>query len=757
VQFSTHFRVKERRNGIIKEPFTRIHQYVMITRFLTITGLICCLWLPPAQSQSQEPVSVDEDSLRVGLVLSGGGMRGVAHLGVIKAIEEAGLRVDYISGTSMGSLIGGLYAIGYTADQLIDIAQTNNFMELFTERANRRHISNYEKGFDQRTIVSFPIGERGINLPAGIITGQNIYAFLSRLSWPVHNISDFDEFPIPYAAIGTDLETGDAKVFRSGYLPDAIRASISLPSAMAPHRIDDRYYIDGGLARNLPVQDVIDMGANYVIAVDVSSPLVSQDSLRSLTEIMNQSVLYRINERTALEKEKADMVITMDELNHYFMMDLDRIDTFLGIGLEQGQRFKEQFRELAARQNPVQVRPGISPPEPIRIEDVIIEGNTLFDDDFVKRMLEFEPGIPLSPYLIEQKISRLYSSQYIEQVTYRVIPGTEPETYKLRVQVFENKRNDFKVGLRYETQTQASILLEATFQDMLHPGSINRFDLRLGNELRFSTDYIYYGALGSSLAALTSIQYTSEQVDWYQESQRVSSFNHRVLRGEVSVGNYFSSSNLISIGVRNDFRFHTDRINPDEIDPVSEDYFALFSRYKFDRLNRKVFPTSGQRIIAQAYHSNPALLSPLLFSALSFYWEGHLEVTNDFTLRSSAYSSYTYGDDLPWEYWSTPNRYDEVHGIIRFGGFSRYEIASRNIQMGSFGFQVEPLYHRFIGFDVYAGRFLDEWDISLTNDDIEYGASVTVGAQTILGPLQAILSTSTRHSFKAELQIGYQF
>lgn len=715
------------------------------------------LSIAPLKIHSHPFLSTQPDSVKVGVVLSGGGAKGVAHIGVLKALEEAGVRIDYITGTSMGAMVGGLYSIGYTSDQLIEIAKENNFIELFSENPNRRHISNYEKGFDERTIVSFPISERGIDLPAGIITGQNIYSFLTNLAWTAHSTEDFNEFPIPFAAIATDIETGEAKVFRSGYLPDAIRASISIPSAIIPHNIDGRLYIDGGLARNLPVQDAINMGANYIIAVDVSTPLVPQDSLRSLTEVMNQAVMYRITERTESEKKKADLIITMDELDKYTMVDFSLMETFLEIGLRKGRGYLEEFKEIAEKQStPPMNRPGVDKATPLPIQNLIIKGNTLFDDEFIKRQLEFVSGTSLTPDQIEEKISKLYSSRYINQVTYRVQPDTS-YYYNLIINVQESKTDDFRVGVRYESQTQASILLESTFQDLLHPGSINRVEARLGDHIQFNTDYIYYGALGSSLAALTSIQYQSEQVDWYQEGERISSFRNNLFRVDISAGNYFNSQNLFTVGIRKDFNAHRSTINSSEIEPSDTDYHALFAKYRFDRLNRKSFPSSGQKFTLTGLHSNPFFLSPLLFTSINAYWEGNYEINNHLSFRHTFYAGYNYGTELPFVYWNTLNRFTDSAGYLRFGGFDRYEISKRNLQMATAGFQVEPFYHRFIGLDIYAGRFLDSWNINFTEPDIEFGSSITFGVLTILGPIKAIFTTSTINSFKAEIQIGYQF
>ena len=699
----------------------------------------------------------DDDSLKVGLVLSGGAALGIAHIGVIQAIEEAGLRIDYITGTSMGSLIGGLYAIGYTTDQLVEIATSNNFTELFTERRNRRHITNYEKLIEDRTIASFPISERRIDLPAGIITGQNIYTFLSRLTWNVHGTEDFSLFPIPFAAIGTDLETGEAHVFRSGYLPDALRASISIPSLFTPHEFDGHVYIDGGLIRNIPVEDAIDLGANYTIAVDVARPLQPRDSLRTFAEILNQSVFFRVHDFSDDQKELADYVIDVEEIHAYSPAEFGLAEKFIEIGYREGQRHIEKFKELAAKQSVAPPpRPGVGDPGALPISDIIIEGNTIYEDEYILRLLEFTPGTSLNPDIIEEKVTRLYSSQYIEKVTYQVHPNDD-YYYTLQIKIDENIKDELRVGLRYESNTQASILLESSFQNLLHRGSINRFEARLGNTMNFKLDHAYYGALGSQLALLTSMEYISEDVDWFAEGERVSRFKNEVIRGELSGANYFSTQNLIAAGIRKDFTFHTDKINPDGIIASNTDYHALFFRLMRDNFNRRSFPTSGEKLILEGYLSDEIFLSPINFFSAKMYYQGMYRVADFLSLSNSFWFGYTSGNELPWHYWHSPNRYDPLYGLIRFSGASRYELSSRNIQMASAGLQFEPFYHRFIGVDVYAGRFLNDWGLDLSQNDIEYGASLTVGAQTILGPLKAIFSHSTLTNFKAELQIGYQF
>lgn len=711
----------------------------------------------PGQILSSELTRSESDSLRIGLVLSGGGALGIAHIGIIQAIEEAGLRIDYITGTSMGSLVGGLYAIGYSSDQLMEIALSNNFTQLFSDRKNRRYISNYEKLFDERTIATFPISKKGIDLPAGIITGQRIHSYLSKLAWSTHGVDDFSKFPIPFAAIATDIETGEAKVFNSGYLPDALRASISIPTLFTPHEIDGQKYMDGGLIRNLPVEDAIKMGANYTIAVNVGTPLMPQDSLNSLSSIITQTMLFRVLDNVEIQKEMADLYLEVDELNRFSGADFDLAEQFIEIGQRAGQKHIEKFKELAALQvTPPPIRPGIGGAGKLPISQLIIEGNTIYDDDFLRNLLEFTPGLSLSPEMIEEKVNRLYSSQYIDLVTYRILPNDD-YYYSLYINVHENIRDEFKAGLRYESQTQASILLEASFHDLIHDGSLTKGEARLGERTRFRMDHAYFGPLESRFALLFSAMYQTELIEWYQENIRVSRFKNEVVRFEMSGANYFSTNNMVSLGIRKDFNNHINVINSSGILASDSEYHAVFLRFMRDRLNRKSYPTNGERLIIEGYYSDQVFLSPINFSSSRLYYTGWYPLNNQISLNNTLMVGYTTGRNLPWDYWHSPNRNLNLLEMVRFGGVNRYRLNSRNIQVISMGLQLEPLHHRFIGIDIFAGRFMKKWNLDFKKDDIELGLSVTVGAQTILGPIKLIFSNSSVSNFNTEIQIGYQF
>src|SRR5256885_206530 len=231
-----------------------------VKRFALVL-LVCALPLAGARGQ------------KVGVALSGGAARGLAHIGVLKVLEEAGVPVDVITGTSMGSVVGGLYAVGYSAAQLDTIVRTEDWFRLLTDPVDRRDLAVDRKFTEDHYLLTLPIQRGGVKLPKSVVPGQRISQLLTGLTWSAHPVRDFRALPIPFAAVATDLETSWAVVLDHGFLPDAIRASMALPSVFSPVELAVTAVIDGGVNRNLPAQDVLALGADVLICSDVTDPL----------------------------------------------------------------------------------------------------------------------------------------------------------------------------------------------------------------------------------------------------------------------------------------------------------------------------------------------------------------------------------------------------------------------------------------------------------------------------------------------------
>ncbi len=741
--------------------FQTRHVFACIVYVTLISGYpLCSSWALTQYGTVDQPPETTfpkGEPLRVGLALSGGGAKGIAHVGILEALEEAGVRVDYITGTSMGSLIGGLYAIGYSTDQLVDIVFSTDFNELFLDRRYRRYITNYEKLFDDRTMMSFPLTRRGIGLPAGVISGQHIYTYLSRLTWNAFDIDDFNQFPIPFAATGTNLETGEGTVFRSGSLADAMRASMSIPSVFAPMEIDGQIYVDGGLTRNLPVQDAIDMGANFVIAVDVGSKLHDREKLTSLTAIMNQTIHFRILDNTDIQRRLADHLVDVTDVYEYSSSDFDQAFDILEAGRRTGQEHLSVFRQIAAVQTEApDPRPGMPDPMAVLIDRITIEDNTIYDDQTLMNMMGFSPGDSLDPYLIEDTISRLYSSRYIQNVFYNVdrIAGRNI----LTIRIVETQSNSFGVGVRYDDASKASLLFVTTLHNLVQSGSVSRLEARLGHKVNLGAETTFYRAFGSRSALLTSVDFLSELVQWFDpDGKPIAQHDNDILRAELSWGNYFDTKNLVAAGLRLDFTYHSEEINRHRIPASSKNSYSFFVRFLSDNLDRKAIPRQGHRIVAEGFYSDRFFLSDISFISAAVHCRTYHRPLSFFSYSYGTWIGYSRGDELPWGYWYSPNRFDPLYDTIRFPGTVRYELNARNVMMVTAGLQFEPFRNWFISFDSGAGRFMDAFGFTTDIDEIDYTLAVRLVTLTLIGPVELFFAHTSKSDFRAELHVGYAF
>lgn len=704
------------------------------------------------------------DDLKVGVVLSGGGAKGIAHIGVLKVLEEAGIHIDYIAGTSMGSAVGALYAIGYTSDELREIALTTDWDNLFSDTPSRRYLSMFEKDEEQRFIASFPISDRGINLPRGLVPGQNIFTWMNRYIWPKLAVRNFDDLPIPFATVATDIETGEAVIFRSGFLPDAIRASISFPSLLTPYQIGDKTMVDGGLIRNLPVQEVLDMGADYVIAVDVSGSLRSAEDLSSITSILNQTVSFRMRELVDEQLKMADLLIDIRELSGFSVTDFDDLQLYMNIGEEHARKHLGHLKKIGEKQNR-RIQPPIDRKRlgtEIHIGNVSVHGSQNITAEFIINDLEIQAGMTVTREQIEASINRLYSSKLFNLLTYELENWRQDEQtgepqYHLKIRVVENMDDSFSVGVRYENETQASIFLNSSFRNLAMGGTNLRLGLRLGNDASFQADYLLFAGIGSRMALNLQAGFFREGINYYEETDRISSVTNNLTRLDMTYGTFMHHTYLFGVGFRRDFNTKTRKINPEQIPFSGADHNAVYGTFLLDTFNRRSYTNRGHRLLLEATFSDDFTLSNVRFSQQKFFWQGWYPLHDNLSLQNTIFLGRSFGDELPWPYWFSPNRQIKHLGFVRFGGFHRYQLSGRNIHMASAGLQFEAARHRFIRFDAYTGNTFETWNFNPLENDYYTGYSLSIGTLTVLGPIEAIFSTSTQNRFVFELQVGYQF
>ena len=282
----------------------------------------------------------------IGLALAGGGAKGLAHIGILKAIDSAELNIDYLTGTSMGSIVGGLYAAGYSGDSIEYIARHINWGSLLSNSIPMTSYIMEEKSEYGKYAVELPMKGLKVSLPSGFLESQELWLTLQKYFYPVSDITDFSKLSIPYACIGTDLATGESVVLNKGSLARAIRSSMAIPGAFSPVDWEGRRLVDGGVTRNFPVKDLKEMGATYTIGVSVSTPIKNVEELDNVATVLSQVIFLNENADRIQESAITDLLINVP-MGEYTSGSFDEGDAIIDLGIAEGRKFYPYFKHLA--------------------------------------------------------------------------------------------------------------------------------------------------------------------------------------------------------------------------------------------------------------------------------------------------------------------------------------------------------------------------------------------------------------------------
>lgn len=399
----------------------------------------------------------------VGVVLSGGGAKGFAHLGALKVIEQAGVRIDYIGGTSIGAIVGGLYATGWTTEQIDSLIQNFDMVKAVQDRAERKYRLYYDKQTEGKLWFRLGVKNGKLQFPSAISHGQNIINLFADWTIPVHDATDFDSLYIPYFAKATDLSHGTSVKLDKGYVPEAMRASGTFPSLLTPFPIDSCIYVDGGVLDNYPVDQMRAMGADIVIGVNINSGLSSPEKLNSIVGILDQIIGFQIVKNVEAQRDHVDLEIHPD-IADFNVMSFDQADSIYRKGVVAAEEKLDILREIAARQKncPVQEksRPAFPPKDRFRIEDIQVTGSSDYPKEYFVGRVEKELPGELSLDDIHNAISRLYATGNFTNVYYRLRHGGTPDAYVLNIIVNENPVHQYAgVGWGYDKLYGINLLL----------------------------------------------------------------------------------------------------------------------------------------------------------------------------------------------------------------------------------------------------------------------------------------------------------
>ncbi len=575
--------------------------------FALILGLSLTFALVAGSMADQDPAGAVQRP-KIGVALSGGGARGAAHVGVLRVLEELRIPVDYIAGTSMGSIIAGLYASGMTLDEIEHALVTMDWEHIFDDDPPREELSFRRKRDDDLYLIKAKPGIRDgeLKFPAGLIQGQKFDLALRRLTLPVVAIEDFDQLAIPFRAVASDIGTGQEVVLGNGDLARAMRASMAVPGAFAPALIGGKVLVDGGITNNLPISVVRDMGADIVIAVDISTPLADPDEVRNVLEITAQ--LTSIMTRTNTEQQIASLtdrdILIVPDLGEVSSADFTRAGEAIPSGQAAAEAKRARLARLSVSEKAYQAHLAArnlpSRDLPL-VQFVRIENDSQLADQAIRERLHITTGEPLDREQLEQDISNIYGLELFERVDYDVVEedGQTGVVVDARARSWGPDYLQFGVELSSDFGGESAYdfgvaYLKTAINDL---GGEVRLGAQLGQNPAIVADWYQPLDYGARYFFEPKIGYGVTLVTVYTEDGKDKLAEYEVTQARLELA---AGRNLGAYGeARLGYRWGTGDVDRNvgslDLPEGSFDSGSVFGRLSVDRLDNSYFPSEGYK------------------------------------------------------------------------------------------------------------------------------------------------------------------
>jgi NTE family protein len=744
---------------------------MLLRRFLSMSLFVIMMLCFVSSLHAADSTRVHRP--RIGLVLSGGGAKGFAHIGVLKVLEEAGIYPDYIGGTSMGSIIGALYALGYSPDSMYTLVAKQKWSELLSDKINRNYLSMADKERDGKFFAPIPFRNGKIELPSGVIYGQNISMLFSRLCLPSYQIHDFNKLPVPFLCIGSDIVNGQAVVLDHGYLPEAMRASMAIPTVFTPQEIDNTMILDGGIFNNLPVKEVLDMGADIIIAVNVGFIPSQKEKLRSFVNILEQSFFIQ-NQKEMNERISACDILITPPLEKFTAASFDKADTLVKIGEMAARAQIDEIKHLADSLNhyyPNDPMKNVSlkhVADSIFVNSFEIDGAKQTPKGFVRGYFDFTAPSWVKIDQIEEGIRRLYGTMSFNLITYRLNHDNEGDTLVLKID--EYSESHFLVGVNFNSDFNASLKVEGIIKNLWINGSRLRLSALLSEQPSFGAVYL----IGNTWSPPSWYKKTKQSTwKWdvgtganisnylyneYLNGKKVSSFRYTDANISLFTQTTFQNAVTFGIGAQAEISAKNTEIS---FDVTTKHYnlFNLYSYIKFDNFDRSYFPNKGLQLQLNAKYVTPANTSQKSVPFVSFEMTRALHLYDRLTMLYGINAGVTFAGQSIANYKFNVggmNSY-KVNNSFRFIGYQYQEISSLNMATGQFDLQYQFYKNNYVILKSNIGRFDDERLNLLKLNNLKYGYGIAYGTPTFIGPFEVNLMHSPRHGILAYITLGFWF
>lgn len=682
----------------------------------------------------------EESEKKIGLVLSGGGAKGFAHIGVLKVLYREKIPVDYISGTSMGSIVGAMYAMGYTPDEMEKIVLNTDWFDYFDDSASRKELSLEERKYKDNYILNIPLKNWSIQMPQGLIKGQKIETLLSEIFFDAIQIRDFSQFPIPFLCVTTDIETGEAVSIKNGSIVEALRASMSIPSAFTPMEKNSRLLVDGMMSRNFPVRDVINEGADFIIGSNVGGKLKKRESLNSFFDIMDQSLNFKLCESTEIEKNLTNILIE-PELDKYSTLDYDKGKEIIDLGEKAAEKYIFELKKLS---NDVKFdaisSKKIEKKSSIFINEVKIEGIKKYDSRIITDIINIKNGKLFTKSELSAKINDIYYTGFFDKVRYDIKDSV------LTIIVKEKLRKELNVGFNYNSDNRGELYLNLSFKGVGFSGSKTDLTAVLGKNEVFKLENMLYHGIINRAALYTSLQYSNiEDYPLYYENKKIDEYKVDILNSAVMAIITFGKNSAFGVGLKGEILDAESQMATSSFQsPIissAPNFLSYYAVYNYDSLDRKYFSTNGTFFKSEYTLSSHNMGNTdfefnktSLIKLIPLSKKSTLSVNADSSiLLNSAKISPDYLPVIGGEYYT--------NNAIEFFGVQNNEYFGKRAAKAGIGFQHEFNKNRFIKLN-FNTAFVEGLD---ADSEKVCSGQLSFGALTPIGPVEFIFAKSNKN------------
>lgn len=725
--------------------------------------LLCFLLLTSCFSA----FAIEAKRPKVGLVLSGGAARGLAHIGVLRALEEQGVKIDAIAGTSMGAVIGGLYASGYKVDELEKLALSIDWQQALSDAPPRKDVPFRRKQDDRDFLIKQKISFRddgSLGLPLGVIQGQNLALLLESLLAHTSDTRDFDKLPIPFRAVATDIASGEKVVFSHGHLPQVIRASMSIPAVFAPVELDGRLLVDGGMVDNIPLDIVREMGVDVAIVVDIGTPLRNRKQLATVVDVLNQSItlMTRRNSEEQLAALKRDDILIQPPLASFGVTDFGRAHEMVDAGYRATQALDSRLAalrhvggsdaELAVARSPGQRTPVITA--------IKVENDSKVGDDVVRYYIRQPIGEPLDLDRLQTDMGTLYGLDYFDRVQYRVVHKGQDNTLVINARGRRGGTDYLRLGLNLsdDMRGDSAFNLGASYR----VNGINRLGAewltraQIGDVQELYSEFYQPLDTGSRYFVAPYLKLGSQNIEATLDNDPVAEYRLERYGFGLNLGRQIGTSGEVRLGVGQAWGQAEVRIGDQDLPKASfsEGFYEL--KWSFDTLDNVYFPHHGEDIRLTLRQFEPDLGSDQRYRQWDFKLDKAL---------SSGPNTWVLGG----RYGRTLDDADVVVSSMVMGGprqlsgFRQNSLSGQNLSLMRMVYyrRLTPRAYLPLDFPLYLGGSLERGRVWNNDNEFDSGyinaASIFVGFDTPLGPLSFSYGVNTEDEKAVYLNLGQTF